>query len=135
MNPLRKALKELLSGDEALKKLATGGVHYKQAPKGAKPPYVIFGRMSEVPERAFDGPTLDHEVWMVKGVGEAAKVEDIDRRCRELLDNADLQIEGRRCLDVHRVGVIDFAETVEGERFDHVGHEYKIDSEETENES
>lgn len=132
MNPVRRALAQKLKDDEALMALATGGVHFKQAPSGAKVPYVIFQRSAETGLRAFDGPTLDKGVWIVKAVGEAEIAEDIDRRCLQLLNNSTLDIEGYESLDVHWIGVIDYAETDEGERFDHVGHEYKIDTEESE---
>jgi hypothetical protein len=129
-NPIRVALFKLLSEDAKLKELATGGVHPKQAPNGATPPYIIFGNSGEGVVRTFgNGPSLDKEVWYVKGVGEVAVAEAIDARCQELLDGQELDIEGHHCHDVYRIGLIDYSENKDGERFDHVGHEYKIDTE------
>lgn len=130
MNPVRKALYNYLKNDTALVAAATGGIHHKVAPRGTKAPYLIYGRMSEVPMRTFDGPSLDKDVWMVKAVGEAEQAEDLDRIVQQLLDRATLFIPGKVSLDVYRLQVIDFSELVEGELIHHVGHEYKVDSEE-----
>jgi hypothetical protein len=133
MNEIRKALHDILSGDDDLAKLAIGGVHKNLAPPGTETPYIIISRPAETNLRTFDGPTLDKDVWVVKGVSNVtAEAEDIAEAVRKILDGASLVITGRDTKDVHRISGFDYTETVEGERFDHVGHEYKIDTEEEE---
>jgi hypothetical protein len=78
---------------------------------------------------AFSGPSTDRDVWLVKGVGPRDVAEDIDKRLREILDGADLTIEGKAHQDLRHIADVDFDEVVNGERIDHVGAEYKLDSE------
>jgi hypothetical protein len=130
MNPVRKALAVALKGDKALAALATGGIFHRLAGRGAVPPYVIFNKMSGVPAWTFAGPPMDKDVWLVKAVGQDRDVcEDIDRRCREILNGADLAIEGKAHQDLRHIADVDIDEVVEGERYNHVGAEYKLDSE------
>lgn len=129
-NPVRVALKQLLVADADLLALATGGVFFKERKDGAKPPYVIFDKTSGVPTWAFDGPSMDRDVWLVKGVGARAIAEAIDKRLRQVLDHATLNIEGKAHQDIRRLSDIDFREIVDGERVDHVGAEFRISSEE-----
>lgn len=131
MDPVRQALYDTLKNDKGLMALASG-VYLAKAPRSAVAPYIIYGRMSEVPTRTFDGPSLDKDVWMVKGVGEAAQAEDIALAVRQLLDRVTLPIAGKVSLDVYRVGRIEFSEDAEGEQIHHAGYEFKVDSEEQE---
>jgi hypothetical protein len=129
MNPVRKALATVMKEDKPLMALATGGVHYKMAPQGTVPPYVIFFKSSGIPDYAFRGYPIDQDVWLIKGVGESTVAEDIDKRLKEILDGADLTIEGKAHQDLRHISDVDFDEVVNGERIDHVGAEYKLDSE------
>lgn len=128
MNPIREALSKILKEDGQLKALATG-VYHRKAPSGAALPYVIFHKASGNPVRTFDGPSLDKDVWLVKGVGERDVSEDIDKRCKEILSRADLDIEGKVHQDLYPISDVDFDEVLNGERVNHVGAEYKLDSE------
>lgn len=128
-NPVRDALATVLKGDKTLTDLATGGVYHRVADPDAVPPYVIFSKMSGVPTWAMSGPPLQRDVWLVKGVGERKVAEEIDARCRELLDRIDLQITGKVCQDIRTIGDVDYDEINSGEKYDHVGAEYKINSE------
>lgn len=129
MNPVRKALHEILEGDPILKELATGGVFHRKADPGVKPPYVIFHKAAGNPLWTFDGPPTDKEIWLVKGVGERETAEDIDRRCKKILNGADLEIEGKAHQDLRHISDVDYDEPADGERYNHVGAEYKLDSE------
>jgi hypothetical protein len=129
MNPVREAIAAALENDDALKQLATGGVFHRKAPSGAVPPYIIFNKMSGVPWWTFAGPPIDRDVWLVKGVGVRDVVEDIDRRCKQLLNSAELTIKGKAHQDLRAISDVDYDEMVNGERIDHVGAEYKLDSE------
>lgn len=130
MNPIRQALAERLKDDATLVALATGGIHHVQVPANTSPPYVVFSKASGIPLDAFDGPSLDNDVWLVKGIGERDIAEEISERCLVLLDKTTLNIQGRANQDLRRISDVDFTETITGERFDHVGHEYRIRSEE-----
>jgi hypothetical protein len=103
-DPIRAAIGGLLSGDEALRALATGGVHHGMAPQAADYPFVVFHRQSGVmvwSMRDF----WRNQVWTVKGVcrdGDAAAAEAIDARCEELLNDATMDIEGARLMYLRR---------------------------------
>jgi hypothetical protein len=128
-NPVRIALSEKLKGDATLESLAIGGIHHKIAPQGVKPPFLIFSKSSGIPTWAFDGPPMDREVWLVKGVGVRQVAEELDRRCKELLNGTTLDIDGKVHQDIRHIGDVDYDEIVEGERYNHVGAEYRISSE------
>lgn len=131
MNPVRKALAQILKEDATLKALAANGVFHRKADQGVVPPYVIFHKASGVPGWAFDGPPMDKDVWLVKGVAVDRDVaEDIDARCKALLNGATLNIEGKAHQDLRHISDVDFDEVLDGERVNHVGAEYKLDSEE-----
>lgn len=130
MNPVRQALMKRLSDDPSLSVLAPGGVHYQVADPDAVRPYVIFQKMSGTPTDAFAGPSLDRDVWLVKGVGNAEQAEDINKRCHELLQRVKLSIIGLEHQELLKISDVDYLETEDGETFNHVGAEYKVSSEE-----
>jgi hypothetical protein len=129
VNPVREALSKILKEDPVLKGLATGGVFHRIAPAGTETPYVIFHKASGVPIWAMDGPSLDREVWLVKGVGGREDAEKIDARCKEILTRATLAIKGKAHQDIRPIADVDMDEVTDGERYNHVGAEYKLDSE------
>lgn len=128
MNPVRAALAKKLKEDPVLKELATGGVHYKKAGSNDKPPYVIFHKAAGNPLWSF-GDHMDKEVWVIKGVGEQEVAEDIDLRCKDILNGATLAIEGKVHQDLRHISDVNYDEADEGEVYNHVGAEYKLDSE------
>jgi len=130
-NPVRVALAEILEGDKTLMGLVKG-VFFKERDSDVGFPIVIFSKASGVPSWAFDGPSMDRDVWLVKGVGARAKAEAIDKQIRVVLDHATLFIEGKAHQDIRRLSDVDYDEIVDGERVDHVGAEFKIVSEENE---
>lgn len=129
MNPVRAALAKILKEDDDLKALASGGVFHRKADAGVKPPYVIFHKAAGNPLWALDGSPMDKDVWLVKGVGERETAEDIDARCKEILNGATLEIEGKVHQDLRHITDVDYDEISDGERYNHVGAEYKLDSE------
>jgi hypothetical protein len=132
---VRTALYKKLSEDEKLKKISNGILHRQidaeDLEEGIKPPVVIFHKAAGTPLWAMDGPPMDKEVWVVKGVGTSSEAEAIDARCREILNGGTLAITGKVNQDLRHVADVNFAETVDDERVDHIGAEYKIDSEAT----
>lgn len=132
---IRSALADFLEADEQLMKLAKGGIWYEVA--GEKdnevdPPYVIIGKPSGVPQFAFQGDSLDWDVWMIKGVGKVKIAEAIDKRIRELLTDAELEIVGRDLKYLRPQSDINYPEVMDGERYQHVGANYRLTSERSE---
>lgn len=127
-DPVRLALVALLKESDEISEVSKG-VYYGVAPSDAKRPYTIVTKMAGTPMDAFDGPSLDKDVWLVKGVGSAAQAETINRRCQKLLRGATLEIEGRENQDLRKIADVDYPETEHGEEYRHSGAEYKIDSE------
>jgi hypothetical protein len=127
-NPVRVALAEILEEDKTLMGLVKG-VFFKERDKDVGFPIVIFHKSSGVPTWAFDGPPMDRDVWLVKGVGPRIQAEGIDKRVKEVLRNATLHIEGKAHQDIRQMSDVDFDEIVDGERVDHVGAEFRIYSE------
>lgn len=133
IDEVREALYELLKEDDTLKKVAVGGVHFQIAPAGTADPYIIFQKPSGVPMDAFAGPSLDKEVWLVKGVSTKTRLaEEINKRCLALLNGATLTITGKENQDLRRIADVNYGEQDKGEIYRHVGAEYKLDSEEEE---
>lgn len=131
-NPVRIALMELLKADPKLKELSNG-VFYRKAPQPKGVPYVIVSKVTGTPEHTFDGAPLDNEIWLVKGVGSANAAEAIDRRCRQLLNrDTKLEIADKEDLAVFAIQDVDYEDNTDGEQYQHVGAEYRIQSEEEE---
>jgi hypothetical protein len=127
---IRKALYKVLNEDAKLKELAPGGVHHRDAGPDGVPPLVIFFKSAGTSIWTMDGDPLERGVWVVKGVGTASQAEAIDKRCREILNLATLPVEGQTNQDVRAMNDVNYGEYPEGrDRVDHIGAEYKIDSE------
>jgi hypothetical protein len=125
---IRTALVKTLKADGTLMGLCQG-VFYGKAPQGTVVPYCIVMKADERPDWCFDGPSLDNEVWTVKGVGAAGDAEKIDQRCRELLTKTTLKLENKTSLDCRYIHGFAYDEESGGERWDHIGAEYRIYSE------
>jgi hypothetical protein len=125
---VREALYKKLSEDAQLKTKANGVFHRNMDPDNkADLPVVIFFRAGGSPRWTF-ADAMERGMWVVKGVGSAKKAEAIDKRCREILNpDLSLVIDGA-VLDVRAVNDVDYAEYPDDERVDHIGAEYKIDS-------
>lgn len=130
-DPVRVALTKALKDDSELMELATA-VFYEQIPSSAERPYVVVSKMSGVPLYALDGPSLDKDVWLVKGIGSAAQAETLSGRIKKILRGITLEIEGKVNQDLRKIADVDFGETEKGEDYRHSGAEYKLDSEEEE---
>jgi hypothetical protein len=128
---IRVALVDFLEEDAALKALATGGVWFDIGDDriNAAPPYVIISKPTGDPQFAFQGNEWNWDIWLVKGLGPVAVAEAMDKRCRELLTDADLMIPGRSVQMIRPISDINYPEVVDGERYQHVGAKYRITSE------
>lgn len=132
-NPVRVALMKLLKADAILSDFSSG-VYYGKAPQPKATPYVIVMKMAGTPTWMFAGTPMRDEVFLVKGVGNANEAEAIDRRAQKLLnpEDVDLEIDGRQFQDCRFINEVDYEDTTDGERFQHVGAEYRIQSKELE---
>lgn len=127
-DPIRAALSAVLDGDDTLGDLATG-VYHLRAPADAEFPFAIFNKQSGLPIRAMRTVAFVNQLWMVKGLcrgGDQGEAEAIDARCAELLDGADLTIEGFDLLACERETDVVFPEDDSGETIFHVGALYRI---------
>jgi hypothetical protein len=127
-DPVRAALYAFLDADATLGDLLTG-IHYGEAPEDAKHPYAIFARTSNVSSWSYR-TFARNQLWLVKGVcrsGPPTAAEAIDARCEELLNDAELAIDGSQCLYVRReAGIPDLPEIDAGETIFSVGGLYRI---------
>lgn len=128
-NPVRIALVKLLKADATLGDICNG-VFVGKAPQPTNTPYCIVTKMSGVPDWTLAGEPTRSEVFFVKGVGSPNQGEAIDLRCKQLLGrDLDLDIEGREFLSCFWIRDVDYEDPTDGERFQHVGAEYRIQSE------
>jgi hypothetical protein len=129
-DPVRAALFARLSGDATLKSLlsAPDATYEAKAPQGTKPPYVILANQAPgVPLRTF-GEASARPLWLIRGVcrGESSTpAEEIDARCRVLLDSVKLTISGSLATVV-REGGVSYGEEASGEDWRHRGSLFRI---------
>lgn len=129
MNPVRVALIKLLRADATLKGMSNG-VYYGKAPQPKEIPYVIVMKSHGQPDWTFDGEPIREELFQVKGVGNPDQAEAIDLRCKQLLGrDLELEVVGREFFSCFWVKDFDYEDPTDGERFQHVGAEYRIKSE------
>jgi hypothetical protein len=134
---LRESLASFLEADPVIEELATGGVWYEvageRAEEKADPPYVVFSKVPSTPLNfSFQGNSQDWEVWIVKGVGPVKVAEEIDKRCRELLTDAEFEVVGHSLEMIRPFSDINYPELADGERYQHVGAQYRIINERSE---
>lgn len=123
---VREAIKSKLAADGTLAGLANG-VFSDIAPSPEDTPYVIFAKRDGRYEHAFRDPSLNGQLYLVKGVSQKkAEAEAIDARCRQLLHRGTLNITGHELKSILIVSDVEYAETPDNERYDHVGAVYRI---------
>lgn len=133
MNEVRDALYKLLSEDPQLKDLAKGGTWFESADGDAPPgSVVLFSQISGPLGWTFAGPPTAFQMWDIKGVGPTKQAGEIDDRCRALLTDSELAIEGRETLYLRPTQDINYREQRDGETYQHVGATYSITTERTE---
>lgn len=128
-DPVRVALYTCLAGDDDLQGLLSGptAIFHAKAPQGTEPPYVIFNLMSGTEVWTF-GDSHERAIWLVKGVcrdGSATAAEEIDARCRELLNRTRLAVAGGT-LTILRESVVSYGEDRDGETWPHRGSLYRV---------
>lgn len=131
MNPVRAAIYTRLSGDAVLTGLlsAPDAIYHRTIPQTGGFPAVVFSRQSGTPGWQFAGAHIQDDVWLVKAVSRgssASPAEDIAARIDAVLTDAPLAVTGRLLLAVYRQSDVDYDEVDAGERYHHVGSQYRL---------
>lgn len=131
MSGVRTALYERLAGDQALTGLlsAPDAIYHQVAPQDTETPFVVFHKQTGTPRWQFGGGRVESELWAVRAVdmsASATRAEDIAARLDELLNDAELTIDGATLLAIFRESDIDYPETVGADTYHHVGGVYRV---------
>ncbi|MCK9628459.1 MAG: DUF3168 domain-containing protein [Bacteroidales bacterium] len=132
MNPnaIDAALYTKLAGGTALTNLLGGTAIYQYlAPENTDAPYVIYQRMSQIPEYVLSGVAMEDAIYMVKGVTEgpsAVIAGSVASAIDTLLQDQALTITGYAHLYLRRESSVDYTEMTEGVRYSHRGATYRI---------
>lgn len=133
-DPVRKALYQHLSVDSELTQLASGGIHYGEAPADTPYPFAIFHLHSPGFVWSMRSAFRD-ELWGVKGVcrgRDAEEAESIHARCIQLLTDPGLTIEGYTLLCLFpEGGMPPLHEPDNGETIYQAGGLYRLKAEPT----
>jgi len=137
MKAVEISIHSVLSGDETLCDLVGGTVspriYNTVAPPDTDLPLVVFHKQGG--GHTNDTPRENVEIiYVVKSIGGGLSIcEDIDDRCRILLDKQDLSVgSGYGDYATFRLGHLNFAEEVSGGSIlFHIGAFYKIMASET----
>lgn len=133
-DPVRKALYQHLSADAALVELASGGIHYGEAPAGTPYPFALFDLHSSGLVWSMRSAFRD-ELWVVKGVcrgRDAEEAESINARSIQLLTDPDLLIADHTLLYLRlEGGMPPLHEPDNGETIYQAGGLYRLKAEPT----
>ncbi len=102
---LMSAIYQRLAGDAALLQLLGEAAIHDRVPRGAKPPFVVFGALDSREADGDDPPLVEHRVGIdvySRGYGRR-EASEIAFRVRELLDEADLSLAGHRLVQLRHV--------------------------------
>lgn len=135
VNPVRKAIYDVLVGDSQLTALlgdGTNGIYYRLAQSGVKYPCVIYDDAAgfgpgQGPDWTFDGEAIDVTIWTIKAAGPGtAATESVDIRIRELLGRVRLSAPGYASITCLRTGEVSYSETSNEQRFEYKGATYNV---------
>jgi len=132
MKAVETSIYSVLSGDISLCALVGGTIspriYNTVAPPGASLPLVVIHKQGG--GHTYDTPRENIEIiYVIKAIGGGLiECEDIDDRCRALLDKQDLSVgSGYADYATFRMGHLNFAEEVSGGSvIFHIGAYYKI---------
>lgn len=112
----------------------TTSIFHEQAPDNAVTPWVIIDKQSGTPaNRAMKGAEDQNDIWLIEGVskGSADKAEKIADAILARVQDAPISIPGMTVLWLRRETDVDFWQTVEGDRWDYVGYQFRLVGEPT----
>lgn len=125
---LRVAIGTVLSEDDELGVLASGGVHYRLVEdRDAAPPFCIFHMQAGSEQWAMGTSALLRDVWVVKGAAPTAgEAEAVDVRVRSLLTDAALVAAGAPVAFCRRIAPVEYSETDQGNTTKYRGSQFRI---------
>lgn len=107
-------------------------IYDREAPEAALFPYVIIDKQSGTPTDTMGkAGAIERDVWQVKGVdrnpADSTPVLRISDRIKDLLNDAELSIQGADHLLLRRLRDIDYPdETVQGTIYRHCGALFRL---------
>lgn len=132
MDPVRTAIYDHMVNDATLMGLLPGGadgVVYAQVDEkldDVEMPVIIYFREPGSRRHVFDDKPIRWNPWVIKAVGNRVDCDGIAARLCQLFYKPDLEPE---IMDIREWGDIEMTETVNGERYDHVGYIFRVASE------
>lgn len=99
---LRRAIHARLAGDAELGGLLGGPRVYEEPPRGAQPPYVVFGEATSRDWSDTSGAGHEHTLTLLVWSGEPGvrQALRITERIAALLDDAELGLAGHRLVNL-----------------------------------
>lgn len=134
-DPVRVAIYEHMTADATLMALLPDGANsiwYAQADEKVPDlsmPIIIYFREPGSRQHTFDDRPTRWNPWVIKAVGNRNEADEIAARLCQIFYKVDLVPTAGEIFDLREVGDIEMTETVNGERYDHVGHIFRVASE------
>ncbi|RPH37048.1 MAG: DUF3168 domain-containing protein [Chloroflexi bacterium] len=130
MPSVRGAIIELLRADAELVAMLPDDEHiyHRTAPQDSQPPFIIISKQDGRPTYTF-GDHHNGSLWTVKGICrgmDSTPADDLDERIRAVLQDAELDLDGRTTLWFRFEEDVDFGELEEGAIIHHVGAMYRL---------
>jgi hypothetical protein len=104
-------------------------IFHEQAPDDAEPPYIIFDKQNGRPDlMTFKDGHEQNDVWLIKAVvrGSAVTAENIADAIYNAVHDKSVTVNGSPALWLRREMDVDYWEDVEGDRWDHVGFQFRL---------
>lgn len=134
-DPIRVAIYEYMTNDTTLMNMLPSGedsIFYGQVDEKLEDtlmPILIYFREPGSRRHTFDDKPTRWNPWVIKAVGNRNVCDDIAARLCQLFYKAELTPTEGEVFDIREFGDVEMTETVNGERYDHVGHIFRVASE------
>lgn len=123
-----------LAASTALTSLLSGGtaspsIYNTQAPQGAAPPYVVFNQQSGNTVYTLTGVAYDDVEYQVQAITTGpsmASASAIQAAFDAVLNDGTVAASGYGVMYLRRRARVSYAETVDGQRYNHRGHVYRV---------
>lgn len=132
---VRQAIFDHMTSDATLMAMLAEGsesIYYAQVDEkleDTQMPIIIYFREEGSRRDTFDDKPIRWNPWVIKAVGNRNEVDDIAARISGLFYKAELVPGEGQIFDVRESGDVEITETVNGERYDHVGYIFRVASE------
>lgn len=135
-DPIRVAIYNHMVGDTELMGMLPNGadsIYYAQVDEkleDTEMPVLIYFREPGSRRYTFDDKPTRWNPWVIKAVGKDRNIcDDIAARLCQIFYKVELVPSEGKFFDLRESGDIEITETVNGERYDHVGHIFRVASE------